>query len=516
MHNFSEKDINQIKALGISLSEAESQIEKIHKGFPLLHLVKPCVLHDGVIKFSEKDLTRYIQHFRSVSKDKVINKFVPASGAASRMFSPLISFVSKKQSNEPVSVEDGIYTHKFFQNLKSFPFFKELLLYLLKEGINHDPFKEEDDLKILECILKEKGLNYSNLPKALIKFHEYSNHTRNPLEEHIMETLEYSMGLNTKCSIHFTISKDFEPAFRTCIENFKKNTLSMEESEMEITFSYQKSNTDTIALHSHKNLFRDKNKNLVFRPGGHGALLSNLQDIGAKADVVFIKNIDNVVPDKLKKETCSYIQAFIGFLVSIQEKIFAYLNYLDNHADLGHTKITEIISFCKKEFSIIIFDDIAKLDNNFIRKYLFDKLNRPIRICGLVKNKGEKGGLPFWVKDGEGEYSLQIVEGTQIDFTNQLNVEMVSHSTHFNPVFIICGMKDYQGNVFDLKKFSNPDSGIISIKSYNGEPLLALEHPGLWNGGMYHWNTIFADIPETTFAPVKDVLDLLKDEHKNC
>ena len=277
-----------------------------------------------------------------------------------------------------------------------------------------------------------------------------------------------------------------------------------------VTFSLQKSSTDTIAVDENYLPFRTQSGSILFRPGGHGALIENLNELDG--DIVFIKNIDNVVQDNYKGDIVTYKQLLAGTLVQVQQKIFNYLELLDNGI-LNNVQIGEIISFLE-DVLCIKNPNINLLDGDALLLYLRKKLNRPIRVCGMVKNVGEPGGGPFWAYNNDGTISLQILESSQIDKHNKSYIQMFSSGTYFNPVDIVCGIKDYKGKRFNLIDYVDPNTGFISSKSKDGRSLKALELPGLWNGAMSDWNTMFVEVPLTTFNPVKTVNDLLKEQHQ--
>jgi hypothetical protein len=363
---------------------------------------------------------------------------------------------------------------------------------------------------IIDFLLLEKGLNYAALPKGLLKFHKYNNTSRTAFEEHFVEAADYSSDIHGEASIHFTLSPEhiykFKNLIQHTIEGYEQNL----NVRFNITYSIQKPGTDTIAVDLNNQPFCESDGSLLFRPGGHGALLENLNELNG--DIIFIKNIDNIVPDRLKEETYKYKKAIGGLLVEFQEEVWKYLRLLEAgnvHEDL----LDEIIQFTNDQLNIPLAFS-ASLSNDEKVKILFSKFNRPIRVCGMVKNEGEPGGGPFWTKNSNGELSLQIVESSQIDMDNTEQKNIFKSSTHFNPVDLVCGVKDYKGFNFNLLNYTDPATGFISIKSKDGRELKALELPGLWNGAMADWITIFVEVPIITFNPVKTVNDLLREEHQ--
>ena len=358
--------------------------------------------------------------------------------------------------------------------------------------------------------MKPKGLNYAHHPKGSIKFHHYPDSSRTALEEHLIEALNYAKDDNNIARIHFTISPEQSELVRAIIDRAKKQHKENGYS-IDVTYSYQKPSTDTIAVTINNKPFTDKDGELVFRPAGHGALLENLNDL--KGDIIFIKNIDNIVPDHLREETYRFKKILAGYLIELKSKIDSYLNQLEQ-TPVNDSLIPEILEFAANKLSIYFKSNFSSLSKEEKVKILFEKLNRPLRVCGMVKNEGHAGGGPFWVEEKDGSVSLQIVEKTQIDLEDESQRKILESSTHFNPVDLVCAVKDYRGKPFNLLKFTNPDSGLITVKSKEGKELKALELPGLWNGSMAKWITVFVEVPKITFNPVKEVNDLLWKEHQ--
>ena len=510
---FSKKDIKQISDKGISLKTIEKQIENFKKGIPFINLYNAATIKDGIKTINDKELKTLPAFYLKEAKKRQILKFVPASGSATRMFNHLFYFKEKQKSNKITDNKNFDSVHKFFSELKKFSFYNDLKNSMQKNGFDIDKcISKKDFTTIIDFLLTEKGLNYSNLPKALLKFHKYNDYSRTSVEEHLVEAANYCKDKNNTAKIHFTVSKQHLKNFITHINNVKSRYEKMFNINYDIGFSVQKSSTDVIAVDLNNKPFRNPDASLLFRPGGHGALIENLNDI--KADIILTKNIDNVVTDKFKPQTYLYKKIIIAYLIKIQKKTYKYLKILES-SNINDNKITEILNFIKKYLFIKINPYFDNLSKNHKIKYLFDKLNRPIRICGMVENKGEPGGGPFWVKDVEGNISLQIVESSQIDFKNKKQNKIFEKSTHFNPCDFACGVRDYKGNCFDLKKYVNNSTGFVTIKSKYGKNLKAQELPGLWNGAMDRWLTIFVEVPVITFNPVKTVNDLLKKEHQS-
>ncbi|MBE0651211.1 MAG: DUF4301 family protein [Bacteroidales bacterium] len=514
---FTEKDLRQINSMGIDPKMVEKQIDNFRNGFPFIRLSAPATTENGMFLFTEKEARELEAYFDESKEDYEILKFVPASGAASRMFKHLMAFKNDfKGSDEEISSleadQDFNSVGYFFKNLKKFAFYDALKKVLMDKNLDLDELlKNKDYTTILDYLLTDKGLNYAQLPKALLFFHNYTDGSRRAFEEHLVEAAHYATDKENVARVHFTVSpehqKEFERIFKKVKDKYEKSF----GVTYELRFSQQKPSTDTVAVDMDNNPLRKGDGTLTFRPGGHGALLENLNDLDS--EIIFIKNIDNIVPDRLRDTTYLYKKVIGGLLLQLQEQTFEYLDLLDE-GNLTDEELEEIRTFAYKKLSIFIpkafdgYDKMAKMD------FLYNKLNRPMRIAGMVKNEGEPGGGPFWVHDRTSEFSLQIVESSQIDFKNQKQKEIVSQATHFNPVDIVCGIRDFNGKKFDLHEFVDPETGFISYKSNQGIDLKALELPGLWNGAMADWITIFVEVPLITFNPVKTINDLLRPQHQ--
>lgn len=521
MTTFSTADKQQLEALGISAEQVDNQIVQFKNGFAFSDLTASATIGKGIIKFSEKEIDDLVNQFDEDKKYYDIIKFVPASGAASRMFKNLYSFVEeyenqdipadflKKEKIKPGSVED------FFIGIHDFAFFNDLKNRLKAKGKDIDIMLKNNELtEIIHTLLDADGMNYGNLPKALLKFHKYGDSARLAVEEHLVEAAEYSTcdTENGKIAqLHFTVSQEHLDIFKKIVEYVTPKYEKMFGIKYDISYSVQKSSTDTIAVDMNNEPFRDKAGRLVFRPGGHGALIQNLNDL--HKEIIFIKNIDNVVPDRLKAITYKYKKVLGGYLFRLQQQQFEYLQMLDD-GDVTDNEIDEITAFAKEKLLIDIpdfyntYNEIEKID------FLYGKLNRPMRVCGVVKNEGEPGGGPYFTRNSNDEISLQIVESSQIDHNNAQQEAMFRSSTHFNPVDLVCATQDFEGNSFNLNDFIDPETGFISLKSKDGKDLKAMELPGLWNGAMADWITIFVEVPIATFNPVKTVNDLLRDAHQ--
>ena len=503
----SEQDLKQIAARGITEEQVNHQLGQFKTGFPFLKLEAAAAIGKGIEAPTEEERAKCIEVWNQYKQEghKIV-KFVPASGAASRMFKDMFAFV-----DAPYDVPTTDFEKYFFDHIKQFAF-REALCQKCKdnEGKKIRELMDEGNYKaIARQMLSKEGLNYGQLPKGLLLFHNYEEGPRTPMEEHLVEAALYANS-NGEANVHFTVSHDHLELFKQKVAEKADFYAKKFGVKYNISFSEQKPSTDTIAANPDNTPFRNDDGSLLFRPGGHGALIQNLNEIDA--DVVFIKNIDNVVPDRLKEDTVVYKQLLAGILVQLQQKAFDYLRLLDT-GKYSHEQLEEIIRFVQRDLCCRRFD-IKDLEDAELVIYLRKKLNRPMRVCGVVKNVGEPGGGPFLTYNQDGTVSLQILESSQIDKSNEEYMRMFTEGTHFNPVDLVCAIKDYQGKPFNLPDFVDVTTGFISSKSKNGRELKALELPGLWNGAMSDWNTVFVEVPLSTFNPVKTVNDLLRDQHQ--
>ena len=493
---------------GISEEQIATQLACFKKGFPYLKLFAAASVGNGIMAPDAEEQKTYLDMWESYTQtDKTIVKFVPASGAASRMFKNLFEFLDSDKTAPQTEFEKT-----FFEKIRQFAFYSDLNEACREIAGKDIPLLLEsgDYETIVRILLRQPGLNYGNLPKGLLKFHKYEDNSRTPVEEHLVEGALYATNSNGKVNVHFTVSPEHRPLFKALVDAKVPAYARRYGVDYNITFSEQKGSTDTIAVDTDNQPFRDENGNLLFRPGGHGALIENLNDLDA--DVVFIKNIDNVVPDKRKGDTVLYKKVIAGVLISLQQQVFSYLHLLDT-GKYTHEQVLEILHFLQKELQCRN-PEVKNLEDSELVIYLKKKLNRPIRVCGMVKNVGEPGGGPFLAYNHDGTISLQILESSQIDMNDADKKDMFESGTHFNPVDLVCVVRDYKGHKFDLSKYVDKETGFISRKSKNGRDLKALELPGLWNGAMSDWNTIFVEVPLSTFNPVKTVNDLLREQHQ--
>lgn len=502
-----DSDKELLKSKGISELQVENQLNRFKTGFPFLKISDPATEEKGVLCLSEAEAERYLHVWDNfLEQERKIVKFVPASGAASRMFKNLFEFL-----DAPYSEPTTDFEKKFFDSVTRFAFYNDLNAVCLKnQGKDISALINAGEYKtVVSNLLKEDGLNYGALPKGLLKFHSYPAGARTAMEEHLAEGALYAANHSGKVNIHFTVSGEHEELFRRLVAEKQSVYSKLQGVSFNISFSEQKSSTDTIAADMDNEPFRDNGK-LVFRPGGHGALIENLNDIDA--DIIFVKNIDNVVPDHFKDETIRYKKVIGGLLITLQQQINAYICRLET-GDYSMDYLREIITFLQQRL-FIKNPDIKFLEDSDLVLYLLNKLRRPIRVCGMVRNEGEPGGGPFLAYNADGTISLQILESSQIDMNNPEAKAAFEASAFFNPVDLVCSVKNHKGEKYDLRKFVDPDTGFISLKSKNGKELKALELPGLWNGAMSDWNTVFVEVPAATFNPVKTVNDLLRKQHQ--
>jgi hypothetical protein len=505
----SSKDKEEVEALGFDSSAIEYQLKQFESGFPFLELKAPATVPSGIMQVDDDQKAYFVEKYENYSGKRV--KFVPASGAATRMFKSLYEakdILEKGETKEQV-FERLKDVKLVFENLEKFAFYSELKGICTSKGISLSDLSSADCAVVLSLILGEEGLNYGNLPKGLVKFHTYGEGTRKAVAEHLVEGAEYAKNDDSSVCIHFTVSPNHLEGFKAEVTKSKEAIEKKYGVSISSEYSIQKPSTDTIAVNLDNTPFRGNDGKLVFRPAGHGALLENLNDISG--DIIFIKNIDNVVPDSLKPATIEYKEILAGLLVDVQERAFAVLRTLEDNAgdEQGLANGRSLIEQ--------LGGDLSKLDSlNGIAKvdYIKNLLNRPIRVCGMVKNLGEPGGGPFVALNSNGDYSLQIVESSQIDLKNPAQKAIFDGATHFNPVDLVCGVKNFKGEKFDLRSFRDPKTGFISIKSKDGRELKAMELPGLWNGAMSNWITLFVEVPLITFNPVKSINDLLRVEHQ--
>ncbi len=496
---FSAEDLEQMASLGIDAGEALRHVELFSNPPPYAKVIGPCRIGSGIRTLPREAEPWLLARFEAAARQGRVSKFVPASGAATRMFKELLSDLNASGSGDP---SPDVQT--FFDNLPRFAFYEDLA-----ERLDLEDARERGDRRaILEHLLTAKGLGYADLPKGLLKFHRYPEGARTAFEEHLVEAAEQTRDADGVCRLHFTVSPQHEALFAARLEEVRPAFEERFDCRFHVTFSSQPPSSDTLAVDPSNRPFRQEDGSLLFRPGGHGSLLGNLDALtGLGWDLVLLKNIDNVVPDRRKPIVNGWKKVLTGQLLAVQDRIFRFLERLDLDEGLDAT-VEEAARFADKELARKAPEGLAPDE---LRKFLVDALDRPLRVCGVVRNQGEPGGGPFWV-ESRGQVSLQIVESSQID--PEVRESVLAESTHFNPAEIVCALRDRRGEPYDLHRFVDPDAVFISSKSHEGKPLKALERPGLWNGGMAGWNTVFVEVPDETFAPVKSVLDLLRPEHQ--
>lgn len=504
----SPQDREILAAKGITEEQLQRQLADLKNGFPFLELEAAASIADGGIHAvtpAECELYRAAWERYLAEPDNEVVKFVPASGAASRMFKDLFAFLDGESA-----APDTAFVRTFFDRLPEAPFLADLDAALIRlHGCDSAALVAQGEYKkVIAALLSPEGLDYGHLPKALLKFHRYAEGARTPFEEHLVEGLCYARSCGG-VRLHFTVSGEHRALFEALTADVVPTLARREGVEMQVSFSEQKSSTDTIAANPDGSPFRTADGALLFRPGGHGALIENLNDIDA--DILFVKTVDNVCPDARKADTVTYKKVLAGMLVTLQAQAFAYLEELEA-GDVSEDRLREMLIFVERELHC--HSDAAEaLSGLELMDYLYCRLNRPMRVCGMVRNVGEPGGGPFLAHNPDGTVSLQILESSQIDMDDPDKKALFEQGTHFNPVDLVCGVRDFRGEKFHLPDYVDPATGFISHKSKDGRELLALELPGLWNGAMSDWNTVFVEVPLSTFNPVKTVNDLFRPEH---
>ncbi len=507
-NTFSAEDLNKLEQQGRSLDVVHQQIAMFERGVPFLKLDRACTVADGIHRLEESEHRGYTTLFDKAQAAGRVTKFVPASGAASRMFKALHAAA---ETLAATGACDDAFFAAFRDGLTRFAFYPELKQRLSERGIAlNEPLDAAALQAVLAELLDSDKMAYAKLPKGLLTFHSYDGGGRVAAEEHFVETRAYAADGDGRGRLHFTVSPEHRAAFEALVVE-RRARYEQAGFVLDISYSFQKPETDTIAVDPDNRPFRDKTGELLFRPGGHGALIENLNDLDG--DLIFIKNIDNVVPDRLKDTTVTYKKLIGGYLLEIQEAVFQHLVDLDN-GTVDAAKCAQLTTFAAEKLGCQVPAAVAEMNGEDARRYFQRLFNRPLRVCGMVKNEGEPGGGPFWVNAHDGSQSVQIVESSQIDSGDAAQTAILQNSTHFNPVDLVCAVRDYRGNKFDLTTFVDPDACFISEKSKDGKPLKALELPGLWNGAMANWNTVFVEVPLITFNPVKTVNDLLRETHQ--
>ncbi|NOY70042.1 MAG: DUF4301 family protein [Deltaproteobacteria bacterium] len=517
--HLTDDDLKQIKAHGLEVEQVNENIGSFEKGVAHADIDRPCTVGDGIVKLDEKAAGSYAQIFESCAKKRGVTQFVPASGAASRMFKALLKLsaahgaIKKSEIARLAHSKGSEYSEAliFVENLSGFAFYPALCEKMRKSGL--DPATEMaagDYTHFISFLLFAKGLGYNGCPKGLIKFHKYPDGPRTPFEEHLVEASRYAKGKDGVCHLHFTVSSGHKRRFETYFNVIRNKYENAGNVVFDVGFSIQSPATDTLAVDIENKPFRNSDGRLVFRPGGHGSLIENLSALNG--DLIFIKNIDNVVTDQGKDLTVFWKKVLAGYLLAIEERVFIYLDRLRNEP-VNDGTMNWALNCAQEALCVDLPSEIYEFPAEKKREFLIRQLNRPIRVCGMVERTGEPGGGPFWVRQKDGSSSIQIVETAQIDLSSESQKEKLDRLTHFNPVDIVASVRDRNGNPFNLTQFVDHDAVFIAEKSMDGREMRALERPGLWNGSMAFWNTFFVEVPVETFNPVKTVNDLLRDAH---
>ncbi len=511
---FTIKDYTNIHERGISIEKIENQLNTFKNGVGKITLKKPAIINDGIFKLPKKSAQKYATYFESKKDNFKLTQFVPASGAATRMFKFLNEFMlsfnpEEDTINAYINRKEDTALNTFLVGLDKFPFYKAIIDVVKQNPNYNDWSKSTRAYNFIKTMLQDERFDFANKPKGTLQFHQYDGFIATPVCEHLKESVAYSES-QKKSNIHFTISEEHLDGFLDAIKESKEAIEKESGTTIDFSFSYQHKKTDTIAVDMNNIPFREDSGAILFRPGGHGALIENLNNL--EADIVFVKNIDNVSHNNIEM-IALYKKALAGSLIEMQEQVFIYLNRIDE-GNLTEEEVKEIFTFAKDQLSQHIPADVSKFTHENKVEYARQLLNRPIRVCGMVKNEGEPGGGPFWVEEEKGKLSLQIVESSQIDMKNANQKLILSQSTHFNPVDLVCGLKNYKGEYFNLNEYVDENTGFIVTKNRFGQDVKSYELPGLWNGAMAGWITVFTEVPLDTFSPVKNVNDLLKPAHQ--
>lgn len=500
-YSFTRKDVEQIKVLGLTPAKVHRQLANYRQGPTYLQLIRPCAPDDGIRSFSTPERNHLVKIYDDQAAKHRIQKFIPASGAASRMFADWYTAAGTG------SFGDVARDRSFFDDLRKMPFFPAMK----KNDRVRLLIRKRDIRGVLNYIFLSTGLHFDGLPKALIPFHAYpGGDVRTALEEHLGEAAGFMGQADGICRLHFTIS----PEHSRAVKDLLRSSLPRFEKRFGIRFkvdlSLQSRTTNMIAVGENDLPSRDGDGHLIFRPGGHGALLKNLQALDA--DLIFIKNIDNIVPEPLQKKILPYKKVLGGLILHLRQSVFALLRHLEKNQP-STRELQAITDFCRNEFNMSLPRGFDRLPRKEKKERIFAGLNRPMRVCGVVRNEGEPGGGPFWVLEKDKTRTLQIVESGHVNQRKASQVDIWSRASYFNPVDIVCCTKNYRGEKFELADYVNEDAYLISSKTEKGRKLKVQEMPGLWNGGMAYWNTVFVELPLAVFNPVKTVYDLLRPQH---
>jgi len=520
-------DVEQLAAWGIDIEEAERQLALLREfaapasRVPPFRLLRPCTPGDGVRRLADDERASLRVVWRRAAATGGAVKMVPASGAATRMFSSLLALLDEESFPTTAELQrravagDGSARDldRLWRELPRLPFFDELAAICVQRGTTIGELRERrDGERLLRLVLTSRGLGLAGLPKGLVAFHRYADGERTAVEEQIVEGAAYLADDARRCRFHFTVAREWQSRFAREVDAAARRLRRAHGVEVEASFSVQETSTDTLAGTETGEPFRDDEGRLLLRPGGHGALLGNLQAVDGRW--VLLKNIDNVRPESAHALVAEWQEALGGLLVLLEERAHELVRQLRTAGDqASDALVDEAERFLADELQLPAAAAWAERPGRERARLALDRLERPLRVCGVVENRGEPGGGPFWVVRPDGEVSAQIVEKAEIgDDEEQLST--FARSTHFNPVQIAAALRDSDGNAFDLARHVDPRAVFLARKSHGGRPLLALERPGLWNGGMAGWNTVFVEVPAATFAPVKTVFDLLRPEHQ--
>ena len=515
-----DRDLAQLGEVGISLEEARRQIRLLEHPPASIVLDRACTVGDGIRVLDEAERREAARCHEEACRQGRLLKLVPASGAASRMFEALLAVQNDADMERIEDVRKAATRGdanasallEFLAGLRKFAFFESLQAILARRGRSIDELEARGAFgEIVDALLGPHGLDYANQPKGLLEFHRYAGENRTAFEEHLVEATEYVRDAKGRCRIHLTVSPEHRSGFAARLKRTGAGYEQRYGASFDVDFSLQKRSTDTLAVDEANEPFRHADGSLLLRPGGHGALIENLNDL--RADLIHVQNIDNVVPDRLRGQTTESKKMLIGHLVGIQAKGFSLLEELQASEGPPPRLLEEARDFARRVLAVEVPAEVQRSGGRQ-RSFLIDRLDRPLRVCGVVRNTGEPGGGPFWVRGRNGAVTLQIVESAQVDADDPAQRRIFASATHFNPVSLVCGLRKWQGESFDLRQFVDPEAVFIARKSKDGCQLKALERPGLWNGAMANWNTVFVEIPEINFTPVKTVNDLLRAEHQ--
>lgn len=515
---FGNADLRRLEAHGVPIEDAAHQLELLTRPRRFTRLVRACTIGDGIVCLTPREIADLHEYHDAAAAAGRLLKFVPASGAATRMFRELTYFLkgtgrdlSRRQLSEQAAAgqAEACALEMFVDHLERFAFYGDLAGVFEGRGETLPDVRTMNGVRnLLEGLLSERGLDYAALPKGLIKFHAYADGARTAFEEQLAEAAAYVRDAEGRGRLHFTVSPGHEARFRARFGEIGEGLGQRHDTRFEVTYSTQRTSTDTLAVDVHDRPFRDASGDVLFRPGGHGALIENLAELGG--DLVYIKNIDNVQPTWSNVDTLQWKKTLAGCLLSLQEAVFGHVARLKRGRSSAALRGAS-------EFVRERLRSVAELDGaspERLRQDLLRLLDRPLRVCGVVPNTGEPGGGPFWVADDAGQVSRQLVETAQVDPEDEEQQAILRGSTHFSPVDLVCGLRDFEDRPFDLHGFIDTEAVIVARKSFEGRELKALERPGLWNGAMARWITVFVEVPLTTFTPVKSVLDLLRPEHQ--